>query len=633
LFTSAAGTNFKTFEFRVLPESSVEIAARISDDIENAFERIPKFWDITRAGDLAELIVSLDDFLSVDDLSVDSASAKIVWSIKDANVPKLQNSSASLATGNLLFVDPLDNTLRLGQNALNFNGDVSVEVTATIEIRYNSSTIAADVSVAESFTIQLIRDVTPSVDTTQITLYESGVSPYAAVLLTNAQLNGAQSATAKIAVLSGTTVIVSPVDVVLQSAKVNETEVLNYASSLLDSGVYNASTTLTAEVQISYSYYVDGKLVVASSAAKVPFTGRTATDSVDDIVIGDVLATAAANNQGIYVLELTGAVFRPTLTSGNITLSKSSGVDGVSSNDAFNNFVVVDRPAANIVVLRTSGNVFLLTGAETSGVLTVGPSAYFLTSGTSGLTIGTQATYQGDVTSAGGSGAVAGDNLVQIQLTNAVFRSSLGGAANSGLYGFDAFGANDANRVAILSGILANNIRRIDDRTIIITASSGLSASTTASGQIKLDSGLFIITSGAAVTAEVEYYLNAVTLSGLQTAGNQTDSRNVKVALAQGSFKTDAQGFDPSAVVFFGSGTTATPEDAQALLEANSAASVINAALAQGLYTVEASTLIVQLSEPLTTKNGLLGVRITSGAIARYAEDGTVTAVTLTRAD
>jgi hypothetical protein len=400
----------------------------------------------------------------------------------------------------------------------------------------------------------------------------------------------------------------------------------------LDSGVYNASTTLTAEVQISYSYYVDGKLVVASSAAKVPFTGRTATDSVDDIVIGDVLAAGAANDEGIYVLELTGAEFRPTLTSGNITLSKSSGIGVVgSSNDAFNNFVVVDRPAANIVVLRTSGKVFLLSGAATSGVLTVGPSAFFRTGGNVGLTIDTSGVYQPSV-DATGSGTVAGDNLVEIQLTNAVFRSSLGGSVNSGFYDFSDFGANEANRVAILSGILANNIRRIDDRTIIITASSGLSGSTNNSGVITLDSGLFEITSGAAATATVKYFLNAVTLSGLANS-TITPTSGVKVTLAQGSFKTDAQRFDPSAVVFFGSGTTATPEAAKALLEANSAASVINAALAQGLYTVEAGKLIVQLSQPLTTLEGTLGVRITSGAIARYAENGTVTAVTLTRAD
>jgi hypothetical protein len=168
---------------------------------------------------------------------------------------------------------------------------------------------------------------------------------------------------------------------------------------------------------------------------------------------------------------------------------------------------------------------------------------------------------------------------------------------------------------------------RVSDDKLLIIPGSGLIASTnnTSSGAIVVSSGAFFPTT-AAPSISVKYQKSLVTLSGLLTTADESTVNNIKVTLTDGTFRTAAQGFDPSAIVFVGSGATAAE-----LLANNSVASVVNAALRNGDFEITSPTEItITISNTLATKENLLRVEIKSGAIMEYHSAGNTT-VAITR--
>jgi hypothetical protein len=235
-----------------------------------------------------------------------------------------------------------------------------------------------------------------------------------------------------------------------------------------------------------------------------------------------------------------------------------------------------------------------------------------------------------DITTSGTpSAATAGDNYVLLTLNNGVFKSE--SEITSGLFTFGAT-LPEANRIAILSGILGvsgGSMTRVSDDKLLIIPGSGLIAqlANTNSGAIVVSSGAFFPTT-AAPSIAVKYQKSLVTLSGLLTTADQSDTDDIVVTLVDGKFRTAAQGFDPSAIVFVGSGATAAE-----LLANNSVASVVNAALRNGNFALSGSNneiLTITISNTLATKENLLRVEIKSGAIMEYHSAGNTT-VEITR--
>jgi uncharacterized protein YijF (DUF1287 family) len=633
--------NISVFEFRVLPAPKADIVTRIAADIKDSFARVPKFWDITRGDNLllGQQVDTLNSYLSLSDLTIDNSIANsvttIVYTISDSNSPKLQNSAAHLATNNLVYVDPNSNVLRLGQNASRFMGDVSVTVTATVQVRFQGTlaTDAPDVAVSESFTINLIRDVKPGVGAATVLLFESGVSEYAVVKLLNSGLNGALNATAQIAVLSGTTVVVSPVAVTIQNA-INAATSALATDQVVDTGFaagsatlrtrYELSDALSAEIRLAYKYYVDGVLVDAP-VEKIPFT-TTAFAVPTSIVEDDFIGTNASDDDKVFALTLTNGIWRPGVGVGDIVLDLAPG------SGLFNNFSIVGRPADNILVIRSSGSAAVELTAPNSGVLTINPEAFYATSGTVAAPVAVTVAVQGfaaDVPTSSGVGtAIAlGANYVSLTLNTGVFRSA--SLINSGMFVFPGSIAAD-NKTAILSGVVAGNMEVTPDgKTLLIRASSGLLAQTVvASGAIQVTSGAYIPGSETATSiATAAFSERVATVSGLVAESASNGHTKVVLTLTSGVFRTVAQGFDIAGVVFTGSGVAGSTT----LLENQSVASVFNAALQQGKFTISGGALTIILDSALLNNASGIIASISDKAILRYSTTAGATPVVITR--
>jgi hypothetical protein len=286
-----------------------------------------------------------------------------------------------------------------------------------------------------------------------------------------------------------------------------------------------------------------------------------------------------------------------------------------------------------LLILTSSGDVTFSGTLEKSGLLTIKPGAYFQTGAVpaSGLITGIDAFPS--VTSSGVNSAEAhaGDQQILLTLTNGVFRAA--SDINSGMFSFGATMPAE-NITAIKSGIEALTFERLSDTKLLITAASGLLVHTDtsiSSGGIALSSGAFLLNSGLTPSITAKYMINPlVTLSGVYSATTSATNSGVTLTLVKGVWRTAAEGFDPSAIVFKGSGATAVE-----LAKNNSVASVLNAALQNGDYQRTGDTTLVITFDPagqaIAFNQNLLRVEIRSDALSEYASDGTNTTVSIAR--
>ena len=231
-----------------------------------------------------------------------------------------------------------------------------------------------------------------------------------------------------------------------------------------------------------------------------------------------------------------------------------------------------------------------------SGVVTAQPGAFYEYAESNAMTASSFATVSGTIASTDFASKLA-DNRVKLTLTSGFWRSSL----NSGLFGFES----GVNATAILSGIAAGSIQFASPNEIIITPASGLVADTTLSGLV--NSGAFIQVANDPSVAIASS--RVATLSGVAVGAN-TDATNVTITYS-GVFKSNTQGFSPADVIFAGSGVAGS----SGLAQANYAASVLNAEMAMGNYTISGGTITVTLSENLTTIADTVYVTIKAAAI------------------
>jgi hypothetical protein len=641
LLPLSAGTNFKTFEFRVLPESVTEIQSRIDKLTANVFERAPKLYDIVSVARVGDLLADLDDFLSTADLGVDEDNATIVWTIADANTPKLQNSAANLATGNLVYIDPATNHLRLGQNALMFNGDVSVTITATVEVRYNSNNVKADVTSSESFTLKLINDRIPTGSVGELILFESGVGSYAIVRISE-NARGASLSKVDLVLASGvsTTLASVPYGPAI-SGNIPGGVAAKIYPSLAPAWTTNSGFIPT--LQISYSYYVDGKEIVAVNKAE------TILDEVQPKAVAAsgtsaITTDGTLNGSGYLVLTLANGEFRSEGVINSGTFVITSGADEVVED-----FTLIGLSAdKKTAVIDFSGTSPLV--ADSSGVtFSILASAYYRTHASNqvGLTVTGLSSYQDDALAAAAVAQSGLDNRILLTLSNAEWKpvASLIGAANSGLWTFSGLATpSDANSIAIFSGILAGNVERLTDQVIAITPASGLlEVAPNSVADIAVTSGAFLQTSSISLNPT---YSRVVAVSGLSVAssgltddvdGDNTVSSGVLITLANAKFRNIGSGFSISSITITGSGSTVVNSTTgfSPKQEADSVASVLNAALQAGNYEIDDDELLIKVFNPLVTKDNQLIITVSPSAIYEGTTDPDRTAaeVTFSRAD
>jgi hypothetical protein len=568
-YTDALGARTRTFEFRVLPESKVEIASRLDKLITDVFERAPRIYDVS-GGKLNDLVANLNDFLSEEDLGIDKENATIVWSVSDSSVQSLQNSASNLATNNLVFVDPSSNQLKLGQNALKFNGDVNVTVTATIEIRFDDNNIAADVTTSESFNLKLVRDELPIGTIGSLVLIESGVGNYAYVLIGD-DSQGASVSKAQLVIKSGTEIVVNAFDVPYGFDA--QAGIRPFSVVPSQSGAFANPNQLIPELLLTYgNFFVDGVPTTPENVARIQLALNTVQSPQAKLTITSGLFINSGTNgaleaKELFSIELTNGQFRTPL------IALNSGV--IKLTDSGNNLLEVTAvnllqisPTVQRLIIKTSGAADMQ-----SGIVEIEPGAYYKFTNSDSTAKFGAITVANDVadTSLAQSGI---DNRILLTLTGAVWNTTV----SSGNFSFSE------NSAAILSGLQDIGVGKVEivsPTELLITPSSGLVESGTSS--VTVTSGAFIqfaqTVSLDAVSSRVE------TLSGV-ALGATTGKQDVVITLSGltgssslGAFRTVAQGFSASDIIFTASGVAGSAE----LAQAQYAASVISSVLADGL--------------------------------------------------
>jgi 5-carboxymethyl-2-hydroxymuconate isomerase len=566
LFTAG---NFKNFEFRVLPASKADIAERIELLTVGVFERAPRIYDIPEDGVVVGTsLTNLNDFLSVGDLGVDSGAVKIVWNVKDSNKPSLQKSAFNSAVDNLVFVNPATNQLQLGQNAFNFNGDVSVVVSATIEVRFDANNVAADVSVVRDFTLQLNRDRVPA-QTYDKFLVFSGAGTYVAYTPDHS-LRGVSSPIVRLYFTSGVNNVVSPVvsSITPSIAAVADVTVVAANSGLFAPG----SKDVIPTTQFNYSYFISG------SAVSVLNPTVDKGSAVGVVGVAEITATSGATEASATFVRLvlaSGVWREANINSGSVKLDGTDMAADLKA--AFNGFTVAGiSEDGTTLVLKTSGALPSLLSA-TSGAIKIQPAAFYQTGvGTPTVVV---TSYVGATSATTATFNMSGlTRVIRLTLTDAIWGTTF----DSGMFNFSVSLNNADSAAAILSGLLANNVERVSDKDLLITASSGLTADATF--EITVNSGAVISTSGAFAVAGVSS--RPIALKDTTVTAGADENRFI-ITLVNAFFRSNAEGFDVSNVLITSSGTS---------LAAATNASVIRAALLNGDFAFSSSNQVLTIS-------------------------------------
>jgi hypothetical protein len=257
---------------------------------------------------------------------------------------------------------------------------------------------------------------------------------------------------------------------------------------------------------------------------------------------------------------------------------------------AFNGFTVAGvSEDGTSLVLRTSGALPSLLSA-TSGAIKVQPAAFYQTG------VGTPAvlvtSYVGNVTTIKADIDVSGlTRVIRLTLTDGIFKETF----TSGMFTFD--NAETANETAIQSGIIAENIERVSDVELLITAASGLVADSDL--DLLISSGAFISTGTSESVAGVA--TRFVALKDLTAVAASAAADEFIITLSQAIFRTTEQGFSPSDILVTSSGTS---------LAAASNASVIRAALLNGDFVISSSEAVLTISTGIQLDIALDSIKV-----------------------
>jgi hypothetical protein len=471
----------RVFEFRVLPATALIIEDRIEADLADIFQRAPRYFDMTKSQQALALgtkVVTLTDLVNTSLLSTDSGVATLVFAISSNNAG-LQAGAVGDVANNLVYVDSGTKELRLARNAFFVNGEVDITVSATIEIRYLATNVAADLTYTDSFTFTLFNEASPSSTladfVTEIAIY-SGLQNYIVFKpnfneglldLDNRLLQQGVKVDAARIVVSGTSASEYYREVAIPAAALNNPGVLTFVDLPAFPATLTGNLVVRIGLEIDYSFYLDGVLTKAAKSFEIPATptGPSVTINTQDNGFISKSSFAPSNGNNVVYIPLTEAYFRPTLDGaqllaaisgvGNVTAANNETLAAIRSGVIAGTFdFVTDADGNRIAVsIRTSG--VLDTTAVAFGLR---PSAFFRIDDGSVAGMANTAFFTADgaainTTNIAFASIANGNNFIEITLDgNAVFRP---GALNKNTIVLLASGT--ANTPANLnSGVLAD---------------------------------------------------------------------------------------------------------------------------------------------------------------------------------
>jgi hypothetical protein len=441
-----------------------------------------------------------------------------------------------------------------------------------------------------------------------IVLFPSGVTNYASITLNsgfNDFFRGATNPTAQLSIVSGTKVIVAPRTITLAESA---TPVIVELSLDADNKALFASGLKVSVLDlIGYSFYRDGVLTAAVKANETTLIVENTIVTAPGNIILPQSDGMFPNTTEYVAIELSNAVFRPDLTVAQL----QSGITfstGVASQIALaQNFTVVGyNSTRSVLVIKTSGAL-----TASSGAISISPSVYNATAASPAVLSSSGITTATYVNTAASSQIISSglDNSLRLELNNGIFLPEA--SLNSGMFVF-AGNLLGANSDALLGSGSSFVIKRVTDSVVVITANSGMLE---LSGTVLITSGAFISTSDDAPTVTPQFSRVQV-YSGLITAGGTASHKVLTISLPTAArFKTNADGFNPSLVTFTGSGLTTTDELANARASANTVASIIQAELLNGNYTISNNTLVITLKTDLAIVNNSIIITVSPDAI------------------
>jgi hypothetical protein len=267
------GTLTRTFEFRIMPFTKAEVEARVQDDIKEAFDLAPRFFDLQGIDPTgaASGIVDLSGLLNLSLISKDASAASIAFTLKSDVASIINQGSGVTDSGvNAIYVESGINQLRVG--ALNFTGDITVTVIGTVSV--NMGAVVATTSV--SFDL-LLFDTTAAV-LPEITALSGVASPGSGVFELNAfNLNGrVPTGSIVIEVYSGLAAggisggtRVATITLPASSGVFAGGEVAASLISFNGANQIVAGNDYFSSVVLPYSLYRDSKLVAALESLKL----------------------------------------------------------------------------------------------------------------------------------------------------------------------------------------------------------------------------------------------------------------------------------------------------------------------------------------------------------------------------
>jgi hypothetical protein len=408
-----------------------------------------------------------------------------------------------------------------------------------------------------------------------------------------------------LSIVSGTKVIVAPRTITLAESA---TPVIVELSLDADNkALFAANSTVSVLDLIGYSFYRDGVLTAAVKSNENTLSAALVIAAAPGNITLPETAGMFPNTSEYVAIELSNAVFRPGLTVAQL----QSGITfstGVAAQIALaQNFTVVGyNSSRSVLVIKTSGAL-----TASSGAISISPSVYNARTASpavlksSGIATATYVnTAASSVITSSGL-----DNRLKLTLVNGIFLPEA--SLNSGMFVF-AGNLLGANSDALLGSGSSFVIKRVTDSVVVITANSGMLE---LSGTVLITSGAFISTSDDAPTVTPDFSRVQVYSGLIATGGTDTDKTLTISLPSDARFKTNADGFNPSLVTFTGSGLTTTVELANARASANTVASIIQAELLNGNYTINGNNLIIYLKNSLAIVNNSIIITVSPDAI------------------
>jgi hypothetical protein len=407
-------------------------------------------------------------------------------------------------------------------------------VEATIELRYVSTNVDADVSVTDSYSFLLFNETPPGVGSEPtITLYqEAGLNKFYLHVAPRAfgylepivgPNRGVLSPSATITFASGSV----PSAFNLSST---EDQFLTVSVANADSGI---SAIADGEIAYQYSFYLDGSLTEVANPVLIDLPTSISRVVSDPITVPSKVGAGLGSYSGLTAtvdtiyLPGSGLVWRNSLETITYSGVRDSGIIKIGNG-------TTDAEGATFKVYSDGVNselVITLSGAIAVGSLptiVVSPAAYFQTSSVtanSGVSIGQGfASLRTAAVAAAQKFNTSGlDNTLYIKITGAIFPAVI----NSGIINYSAGDTDNASYVNN-SGTYV----RLSDTEVLIIPGSGLELTSASAEEFTLSGLIRTAEAVPNIAANVSSFRDPDGFSSTVNPQIEADDRRLTVTLS-----------------------------------------------------------------------------------------------------